>query len=274
MTIFALKLILAASIICGNAAVIFVDGEKYLYLYAFLRMLSMMAVPIAAFLLVEGFYKTKNKKQYFARLFCTGLIAEIPFIWASGIGLKRLMDGMEAHLGKDIEFNSDNFNKLLEVSDVTKQYYKDLYYACGRYAIDGLLTLAVSFGMIVLIDKLRAKYFGVKQFMFVALSTLVIIGTLLVTCILPFENPIEIIFFVAVFYYLRGNKPGLSIMTLLMVLCFYTKYGVLIASGAVTAVLIIQAYKGKQGETKFKYAFYAAYPLQFIIMIGLRFLLL
>ena len=251
---------------------LFADGEKVLFLYTFLRMISMMAVPLAAFLLVEGFHNTKDRKRYAVRLFCAGLVAEVPFIWTSGLGLQKILDGIKLHVGQDAEFNADNYKLLIESSKDAKQYYQDLYFACGRYAIDGLLTLAVAFGMLVLLDKLRAKYFGIKQPVFVALSTLVILGTLVLTIIIPFENPIEIVFFVVVFYFLRGNKPALSIMTLLMVLCFYTRYGVLIASGAVAAMLMVQAYNGKQGNTKFKYAFYVAYPLQFIILLGISFL--
>ena len=271
MTAFVLKIILVVSIICGNAAVIFVDGEKYYELYMLLRAVSMMAVPVAAFLMVEGFHNTKNRKIYFGRLFAAGIAAEFPFLLASSVGLTRIADGIKRHVDAEGTLNADNMKKLLEQSDKISKYYKDLYYACGRYAIDGLITLSAAFLMIVLVDKIRSKYFGYKKLAFAALSTLVIIMTLAAVVILPCENPMEIIFFAAVFYYLRGNKPSTAIMTLMMVLCFYTRYGMIMASGTVLAVLLIQTYNGKQGSAKYKYVFYAVYPLQFLILFGIRY---
>ena len=271
MTTFILKIILVVSIVCGNVAVIFIDGEKLTEIYTLFRMFSMMAVPIAAFLLVEGFHNTKNRKKYFLRIFITGLVAEIPFLVSSSVGLQRIADGIKRHVDAEGKLTADNLNELLKVSDTTRQYYQDLYFVTGRYAIDGLLTLAVAFLMIVMIDKLREKYFGIKQLAFYSLSTLVILGALAICVVLPFENPMEIIFFVLVFYYLRGNKPSTAIMTLLMVLCFYTRYGIMMASGTVLAVLLIQTYNGKQGSAKYKYVFYAVYPLQFLILFGIRY---
>lgn len=270
MTAFVLKIMLAVSVICGNAAVVFVDGEKLPGLYTILRMISMMAVPFAAFMMVEGFYHTKSRKKYFLRLFSFGLIAEIPFLLSSSVGLQRIADGIKTHIDANAELNADNLRKLLESSEGAKKYYQDLYLVTGRYAIDGLLTLSMALLMIILIDKVREKYFGIKKFAFVSLSTLVIMGTLAVTIIFPFENPLEIVFFVAVFYYLRGNRPAISLMSLLMVICFYSKFGVELACGTVTAALIVQSYNGKQGSNKFKYVFYCIYPLQFLILFVIK----
>lgn len=42
------------------------------------RMIGRLAMPIFIFMLVEGFKKTSSRPRYFARIFVTALIAEIP----------------------------------------------------------------------------------------------------------------------------------------------------------------------------------------------------
>jgi hypothetical protein len=215
--------------------------------------------------MVEGYHRTGDKKKYFARLFVTGLIAELPFLYTSTAGRMKIIDAVKAEYG-DVTVTYEVFDKFVgSLGDAQAQYFKGLYNSTARYAVDGLVTLAISLLMVWAIDNVRKKYLETQRAKYFTFTTLILIGFLAVIIMLPLENPLQIAFFSAAFFYMRGNRPGISIISLLLIMSFYSEEGLMMQSGAILGVLFVLAYNGKPGEKKYKWAFYAAYPLQFLI---------
>lgn len=76
-----LKLIALITMIIDHTGAIFF-GSQDLY-----RIIGRIAFPIYCFLLVEGFFHTKSREKYAARLFIFALISELPFDYAFFGGL-------------------------------------------------------------------------------------------------------------------------------------------------------------------------------------------
>lgn len=63
----------------GQEAGIATANWLYDYIHPVLLLAGRIAFPIFAYLLVEGFYHTRSRRNYILRVFIFGLISEIPF---------------------------------------------------------------------------------------------------------------------------------------------------------------------------------------------------
>ena len=80
MTVFALKLIALASMIVDHTGYFLgsnalVSGD----VYTLLRAVGRIAFPVYAFLLVNGFQKTSDRRRYLSRLMLFAVLSQIPF---------------------------------------------------------------------------------------------------------------------------------------------------------------------------------------------------
>ena len=73
MNVFILKILALTTMIIDHYGAIFQND------IIFLRIIGRLAFPIYCFLLVEGYFRTKDVKNYAKRLFVFALISEVPF---------------------------------------------------------------------------------------------------------------------------------------------------------------------------------------------------
>jgi len=79
MTTFVLKMIAIASMLIDHMAIVFPDTFPFWF-----RGIGRIAWPIFAFLLAEGFRRTKSPEKFLMRLLAFALISQIPYDMAMG----------------------------------------------------------------------------------------------------------------------------------------------------------------------------------------------
>lgn len=70
---FTLKILAAVTMLIDHVGCVFFPENIYF------RIVGRLAFPIFAFLIVEGYYHTKDMKKYLIRLFIFAIISELPF---------------------------------------------------------------------------------------------------------------------------------------------------------------------------------------------------
>ncbi|ABX43724.1 TraX family protein [Lachnoclostridium phytofermentans] len=193
------------------------------------RSIGRIAFPIFAFLIVEGFFHTRNRMKYLLRLLLFAVISEIPYDYAfwgfPNMNLKLLLYKQNVFFTLAIG--------LLTI--IIYDYIKNRMHSNTMWmTLFGVLTIIGGTGLLILVQADYSEYgYGV----------LLIVG----------------------FYLAYGNR-NLRMLLFILLVGFF-RGG--IEFMAILAAPFLYYYNGERGTKRFKYAFYTFYPLHLVILQGI-----
>ena len=85
MTVFTMKLLAVASMLIDHTAIFLFPRFIDVKLYMAMRAVGRFAFPVYAFLIVNGFERSRDVKRYLTRLVAFAVISQIPFVLASDV---------------------------------------------------------------------------------------------------------------------------------------------------------------------------------------------
>jgi len=270
----ALKIVLLVTMTADHVAVIFLSPENPWYLW--LRLIGRPAMPIACFLLVEGFLKTSSRGKYMLRMAVTAIIAELfwVFLWMQQT-MEALESAFEKAGGTEIWGTYEKWFESLEAanhSDIVSGVVPPL---------NVLFTLLMCLVMLVFLDKLK-KRFGnglpnqvVRNMGYLLSVGAVLAVTVLIGLILQMDYalvaPIAVIVCFAVG---KDRKPLMVGLALVGIIATFSQPLYIMAW--MIALPLLYAYKGKLGYEKserpwLRWAFYVYYPVHLAILVESRY---
>ena len=230
-----LHILAMAFMLCDHLWGTIVSGNEWL------TCIGRLALPIFAFLLVEGYFHTKNLKKYAGRLFIFALISEIPF---------NLMMGGSLFfpIHQNILFSFLIALGLIHLNEKAKATEKiSLRILTGG----GTVILGAVLGLLTMVDFYHAGILTVLVFYFFrGRKWWCLLGQILSLWYINFEILGGLVYeFAAITFPQQGF--------------------------ALFALIFIWLYHGKQGyhSKPFQYFCYAFYPLHMVFIVILRILL-
>lgn len=244
MSSFTLKMIAIISMLIDHIGVIFIpnDDPKYQMLYLIFRCIGRLAFPIFCFLIVEGFYHTRDVKRYLTRLGIFALISEIPF------DLAFYHYNFHTDVITDLShyINGDNLRLVIRLFN-NQNVFITLFL--------GLLTIYI---MDTVDKKLERKIFELNFY-----NALITLVSCAVAVLVRSDYSCLGVLLITAFYLFRGSKSlcGISIFLILGFLTGDFLYGVC----ATLTIIFIMNYNGTKGKDV-KYLFYIFYPAHLFLL--------
>ena len=279
MTSLVLKIVLVVSMTIDHIAVVYLPyGSNW---YTWLRMFGRPAMPIACFLLVQGFLKTSSRRKYTVRMLITAVIAEIfwIFLW--------LRQTMSADAAVKAAYEAAGGEATWGTADPT-EWWKTLDAATKDGLIGGivpmlnvLFTFVICLLMLSVLDKLQ-KRFGemlpnqlLKNLGYMFSMVAVIIVTVLVCLILPMDYPLVAPVATTACYIFREERKTLMVALAIAGILAGTGGAVYILAWMI-ALPLIYSYNGSLGYDKdakpwVRVLFNAYYPVHLAILVETKY---
>lgn len=239
MSSFSLKMIAIITMLIDHIGVVFIPYNTQLYLIS--RSIGRLAFPIFLFLMVEGFYHTRDIKKYLTRMGVFALISEIPF---------------------DLAFYQSFYPRADLLAELKNGEFSTIITRMMRHQ-NVFFTLFLGLLLITLINQVEKKF--ADNIMICGIINIILTaGFGFIAVLLRTDYDYKGILLVASFYLFRGSKMLLTISLL-------TVSGGILGSINILATLsmiFISLYNGKKGKS-IKYFFYTFYPAHLLLLFVL-----
>lgn len=216
----------------GISQVVDTNWETFHMIYRIMRCVGRMAFPIYCYLLVEGFFHSKNLWKYAKRLFVFALISEIPF---------------------DLAFN----HTVLEFS------YNNVFWTLGIGLIMMMSLQWIEKKAVITAQRVFMQYF-LYLLKAIACMSIVLCAMGLADFVFRTDYGAAGVAAIACMYFLRSNPVwGFGVAVVLL--------GLLSSPTEIFALLMLiplYFYNGTRGK-QLKYFFYVFYPAHLVLLVVL-----
>jgi len=267
MSTFVLKIIAIVAMLIDHTGAILISphATEYPTLYLVSRGIGRIAFPIFVFLIVEGFYHTRDVKKYLKRLGIFAIISEIPF-----------------------DFAFYNYNNTITNSDLItdiKSVFQNGFHVKKCEMIinrfnenqNVFFTLFLGLLLIYLMSLVEKKYMN-NLFLSNLIDAALTLGACaIIYYFLHSDYEVGGILIIVSFYLFRGSNIMLSIClfvisgTVLGHFDYFMQTGnifYIIEIFSIFAIVPIAFYNGKKGKNA-KYIFYIFYPVHLLVLLGI-----
>lgn len=242
------------------------------YTVSLMRLIGRLGFPLFAFLLVEGFQKTRDVRRYVTRLGIFALVSEIPFDLACR--------------GKVLEFEYQNVYFTLLVGILALCAIDRIVKRETAPVVRRVLTVAGIFALPGYVLWMRRDYLVREVWLLCGGAALLILLLLLVIGLkkgLPYTQKCAAtlaITFAAMLLadVLQTDYAGMGVLTIVVMYLLRKRRVLSMLAGCVVLVLMsmsevtaffalipVALYNGKRG-LKMKYFFYAFYPVHLLLL--------
>lgn len=260
MSTFTIKLIAIIAMLIDHLGAIFISPSTNPELYALTRVIGRLAFPIFVFLIVEGFFHTRDVRSYLKRLGIFALISEIPF---------------------DLAFYHLRFqsNVLDDIKNVFVNYQEEkLLTLIERFNKNQNVFFTLFLGLLLIyLMSLVEKQFQKQLLISNLIDAVLTISILGLSYFLKTDYDIAGILLFVSFYLFRGSKAMLSFCLFIIsatILCNFERISYFMMTGNYLyiismftpfAMVPIAFYNGKKGKSV-KYLFYIFYPGHLLLL--------
>ncbi len=232
---FSLKLIAVLTMFIDHFSIVFLADHQKLYLTG--RTIGRLSFPIFCFILVEGFFYTKNRLKHGILLGIFALISEVPYdlLYGSVFDLERQNVFFSLFIGYMMIWGLDF------ITSSVVNYPQKLLDKIGSLRLDSFMELVVMSVAFLMAYFIKCSYSYA--------------GIMLILC----------------FYVFRKYHIGRLVANVIFNIGMF---GYSIQWFGALSAIIIAFYNNTPGRFKWKYFFYLFYPVHILVLVGIKIFLI